>query len=474
MCALIGYLCLLLRKVGCLLVCGERLYLCVMEVRVKVSKKFAKLYDLPVDTSYVILMGGRGGGKTYEASKFISFSATLLDKRCQILRDEAVGIKESIMNEILLRFDTANRDGVFDKSFSRLGNGIKNTKTGEMAVFSKGFRASSLEKKANMKSVSNIDIAVIEEAEDLRDEDKFNTFSDSIRKEGSVIIIILNTPDIHHWIVKRFFDAIPLSVDDEPDLLGEDLDGYFKLVPKGTAGVVCMQSNYTDNEFLPHKTKIQYEAYGDPASSMYNLHHYLTNIKGYSTTGLKGQIFKNYDMISLEEYNLIDSLEVFGVDFGTASPAGVVAVKIIGNDLYVRELNYEPCDLISLGKKLNDLGIGSHDLIVADCAEPTTILELRMGLEKYFSAEDRERYPAASYGFGNIRPSPDKSINSGISKMLGMRIHVVKGSDNLVKEFTMYVWATDRDGKSLDKPVDAYNHLCDPLRYITRVHGIWF
>lgn len=55
-----------------------------------------------------------------------------------------------------------------------------------------------------MKSVSNIDIAVIEEAEDLRDEDKFNTFSDSIRKEGSVIIIILNTPDVHHWIVKRF------------------------------------------------------------------------------------------------------------------------------------------------------------------------------------------------------------------------------------------------------------------------------
>lgn len=60
MCALIGYLCLLLRKVGCLLVCGERLYLCVMEVRVKRASKFAKLYDLPIDTSVVVLMGGRG------------------------------------------------------------------------------------------------------------------------------------------------------------------------------------------------------------------------------------------------------------------------------------------------------------------------------------------------------------------------------------------------------------------------------
>ena len=138
-----------------------------MDVIVKRTPKFAPLYELAEDTEIVVCIGGRGGGKTYEVSKFIAYSAAIKGKRCQVLRDEKEGIKESILNEVLLRWDTANKQSVLDKQFSRLENGIKNNKTGEMAVFTKGFRASTLDKKANMKSVSNVDIACIEEGEDI-------------------------------------------------------------------------------------------------------------------------------------------------------------------------------------------------------------------------------------------------------------------------------------------------------------------
>jgi PBSX family phage terminase large subunit len=361
---------------------------------------------------------------------------------------------------------------VLDKQFSRLENGIKNNKTGEMAVFTKGFRASTLDKKANMKSVSNVDIACIEEGEDIRDEDKFNTFSDSIRKRGSYIIFIMNTPDIYHWIVRRYFNAIPITEEDEPQLTDTERSGYFKLMPKDVHGLVTIQCNYKDNTFLPDKTVRQYEAYGDPDSHLYNLHHYLTSIKGYSTTGLKGQIFKNYDIITPEEFLELDYAECYGQDFGTASPAATVWMKVKGDHVYLKELNYEPLALVELGKKLDEIGMLEDTLIVADCAEPDTIRELRFGISKYLSEEDRERYPNASLGFRNMRPAPNKSIKGGIDKLLSMKIHVTSDSPNLIAEFSQYVWAVDKDGKPSGKPIDAHNHCFVGSTLITTPYGM--
>lgn len=445
-----------------------------MEVIVKRTEKFSVLYDLPVDTEFVCCIGGRGGGKTYEVSKFVAFSVAVKGKRCQVLRDEKEGIKESILNEVLLRWDSANKQNVLDRQFSRLENGIKNNKTGEMAVFTKGFRASTLDKKANMKAVSNVDIAVIEEGEDIRDEDKFNTFSDSIRKEGSYIIFIMNTPDIYHWVVRRYFHAVPITVDDEPLLSDSERSGYFKLVPRDVRGFVAVQCNYSDNTFLPEKTVRQYEAYGDPDSHLYNLHHYLTSIKGYSTTGLKGQIFKNYDIIKPEEFMSLDCAECYGLDFGTTSPAGVIWVKIHGDHVYLKELNYEGLALVPLAKKLNDLGFTDETLIIADCAEPHTIRHLREGVARYLDEGDCERYPYAALGFRNILPSPEKGIAAGIEKLLSMKIHITSDSPNMIAEASQYVWAVDKDGKPSGKPIDNHNHLWDPVRYVIQVHGRLF
>src|SRR5687767_2962709 len=141
--------------------------------KVKVSEKFKILYDLPQGTNTVILIGGRGGMKTYEASKWIAFQAAIKKERCAILRDERSLIRESILNEVLLRYDTANRDGALDVSCQKLETGIKDRRTGEMIVFTKGFRASTRDKKANLKSLSNVKYAIVEELEDITDVDSF-------------------------------------------------------------------------------------------------------------------------------------------------------------------------------------------------------------------------------------------------------------------------------------------------------------
>jgi phage terminase large subunit len=286
----------------------------------------------------------------------------------------------------------------------------------------------------------------------------------------------LNTPDIHHFLIKKYFNCVPVTVEDEPNFTAKELEGYFKLIPKDIPGFVCIQTNFRDNPHLPERIVRQYEAHGerDPETGVVNsLHYYLNQIQGYCTTGLKGQIFKNYDIISLDDYLALPYHEIYGVDFGTASPAGIVSVKIHKNEVWVRELNYEPVDLISMGKKLDRLGIGRNDLVICDIAGEHFIRELRGGLKRLFSDEERLLYPQASNGFRNLVGSPDKRIESGIEKLLSMKIHVTSDSLNLQKELMMYVWDTDRDGKALDKPVKAYDHLLDPLRYIVVGHRAW-
>ena len=42
---------------------------------------------------------------------------------------------------------------------------------------------------------------------------------------------------------------------------------------------------------------------------------------------------------------------------------------------------------------------------------------------------------------------------------------VTERSTNIINEFRNYVWATDKTGAKLNKPIDAYNHAIDAVRY---------
>jgi hypothetical protein len=425
--------------------------------------------------------------KTYEVSKFAAYACTLGGKRIQILRDEETRIKDSILSEILTHYDKANisSGGYLDRYFNRLENGIKVRSNGDSVLFTKGFRQSSLEKSAGMKGVANVDVAIIEEGEDVRDKFLFNSYKDSLRKANELgqltnyVIFIMNPPDVNHFIVRDYYDLIPVQATDHPECVPKDVDGYFKLQPKNVKGVKYFFTTYKDNPHLPSVTVESYQNYGRAVidgkpNALYDPHYYLNQICGYCTTGRKGQYFKRYSMISNEEYNALPFTEVYGLDFGTRSPAGLISVKAHRDNIYVKELNYEGLPVKQLGMLMDRLGLTAESLIVADCAEPDTIKTLRYGQAHTMSEEEIQRHMVCAYGFANIRESPDKRIEAGISRLLGMNIHVVSGSDNLVMEFANYCEAVDRNGLGTGKPIDAYNHLIDPLRYVSAVIGKWF
>lgn len=431
-------------------------------VEVDALDQFKILYDLPAGTHLVGLIGGRGGAKSYEVSKFIAYSATVQEKRCVLLRDEQVQVKESILNEVLSRYDTANEEGVLDQLYERLEKGIKSRETNEMLVFTKGFRASSNQKQANLKSVANVDIAVVEEGEDIRDETKFNVFADSIRKPGSIIIVIMNTPDIQHWFIKRYFNLEPV--------LNErgEASGYYKITPKKIKGFVCIQTSFEDNPHLPEHIVHNYRSYGDPNSHLYNLHYYMTAILGYASSGRQGQILTKAKSIKLEEYLALPYKEYYGQDFGTASPAGFIGVKVHRNIVWARQINYLPKNTLALGKMYCELDLTLSDEIVADSADKNACDKLQDGWSGHeLSDEDFSKYPGLALGFNIIRARKGQdSVKFSLDLLDQCVLYVVEESTDFWNEIYNYVWARDKNGNLTDEPIDDYNHLIDPLRYV--------
>lgn len=160
---------------------------------------------------------------------------------------------------------------------------------------------------------------------------------------------------------------------------------------------------------------------------------------------LQGVILQNW--IFCDSIPMDAKLIAHGLDFGfTNDPTGCLGVWIHGGELWLDELIYEPgLTNPDIHKKL------SHIIteIVADSAEPKSIEELkRMGL----------------YVTG-AKKGPD-SIKNGLDILQRYRMNVTRNSTNLIKELRTYSWNTDRSGKPLNEPIDAYNHLIDPLRYV--------
>lgn len=136
----------------------------------------------------------------------------------------------------------------------------------------------------------------------------------------------------------------------------------------------------------------------------------------------------------------------YGQDFGYNVASALVKIEHYEGKVYCEEMLYETklttADLI---ERYKSLGIGRHQEIFCDAAEPKTIEELCR----------------AGY---NAKPA-DKDVTEGIRKVKGMPVFIVDSSTNLVKEIKNYKWKIDKNSRVLDEPVKFNDHACDALRY---------
>ena len=161
---------------------------------------------------------------------------------------------------------------------------------------------------------------------------------------------------------------------------------------------------------------------------------------------LEGVVFESWKEVETipKEAKLLG----YGMDFGyTNDPTTLTAIYEMNQEYYWDELIYETgmlnSDIVRRCKQLEVKGV-----IIADSAEPKTIQELKNAGLKIQPAEKGA-----------------DSIKHGIHKMQEKQINVTRRSANIKMELQKYKWATDKDGKSLNVPVDSNNHSLDGIRY---------
>lgn len=207
--------------------------------------------------------------------------------------------------------------------------------------------------------------------------------------------------------------------------------------------VEVIVSTYKDNTFLPKSLidEIEYLEKTDPE---------FWKVYGLGQYGKKyGLIFNDFQVVA--EIPKDAKLIGYGADFGfTNDPSTLVAVYKQDGGLILHELLYQRgLTNQDLSERYKAIGIAEGVEIVADSAEPKSIEELyRLGW--------------------NVHPAEKgaDSIKNSIDILKRYKLTVTSSSSNLLKELRSYKWAEDKEGNSLNKPVDYMNHAIDAVRYL--------
>jgi len=265
------------------------------------NKKYNPLFKS--DARYYIITGGRGSGKSFAVTAFLTLLTMTKGIRILFTRFTMVSAHLSIIPEFLEKIGLLG----FDDIFSINKTEVLNTSNQSDILF-RGIKTSAGNQTASLKSLQGISCWVLDEAEELIDEDIFDTIDLSIREKDKQnrIILILNPVTKEHWIYKRFFED-------------KGVEAGFN----GLRDNVCyIHSTYLDNKenlsqsFLERIKTIKHN----------NFKKYTHKIMGGWLDRADGVVFTNW---SIGEFNPNDLQVSCGLDFGfSVDPDSLTSIAI--------------------------------------------------------------------------------------------------------------------------------------------------
>ncbi|WP_082234981.1 PBSX family phage terminase large subunit [Halobacillus massiliensis] len=271
----------------------------------------------------------------------------------------------------------------------------------------------------------------LEEAYQVETEDKFRTVVESIRGRYDApdffkqITVTFNPWSERHWLKKVFFDEGTKEKD-----------------------TFATTTTFRVNEWLDDVDRQRY-------LDLYRTNPRRARIVADGEWGVaEGLVFENFEVREFDIQQKIKQIQetAHGMDFGfTNDPTTEVSsvVDLENKELWIYDEHYEKA---MLTKEIYEM-LQKKELLKApitgDSAEKRLIQELiNMGVR---------RMRASVKGSG--------SINQGILFIQGFKIYIHPRCEHTIEEFNTYTFDQDKEGKWLNTPIDANNHIIDALRY---------
>jgi len=252
------------------------------------------------------------------------------------------------------------------------------------------------------------DLLFVNEANEINFED----WQQLIFRTNDRIIIDYNPSDEFHWI----YDKV---------LTRDDVEFY--------------QTTYKDNPFISEEIIQEIERLKDTDENYWRVY-------GLGERGQSRSLVFTFQ--TTKDIPTEAKLIARGLDFGFSNDStALVETYILDQNMYVNELIYRTgMTNQDIGNEFARLKLDRRDEVFCDSAEPKSIEEIhRMGW--------------------NVKPTYKGSINIGIDMIRRYKLNVTEGSLNIIKELRNYKYIEDKNGQLTNKPIDAFNHAIDALRY---------
>jgi phage terminase large subunit len=430
------------------------------------------------DTRFIVLMGGRGSGKSYYACQHMLRKVVSLPKRkVAVFRK----IADSCRNSVFVRFQSEIARWGLTPLFKINHSSMEMTyrPNGNKIIF---LGMKDEKDRLKLKSIDGITDAWAEEASEFLEMDIWdidfivrgivdtqapNDASTCSVESGDLPwhemqFLLTFNPFYGSWLKAAYFDDAGDPRDDIDD-------------------VHVMVTTIDDNPWASDKDKQRLDVLKGKDKELYERYRHA------KWTRLTGLI---YDPPIMEtDYPERFDYKLGGIDWGFNDPLVFLEIGIKDQEPYITEKIYQTGlttnDLIDMvdgeGRLvrqglLTDLGVpklfedgGPIDIQGVDNTQRPVNPEAYL-IYCYGAEPDRILTLQRGGWWAVAAPKGPGSIKAGIDFCKGLKIHSCAGNLNLNREFECYKWKSDTGGKSIDVPLDENDHTMDAMRYPLWAH----
>lgn len=381
------------------------------------------LYDY--SKRYNVYYGGRASGKTKFIMQKLLIKGLRERRTILLMRKQTTQLRDSVWKEMLQTISDFHLLDYFsiNKTEFRITCNINGTE----------FKCLGLDEPEKIKGFADISDVFMDEVTGFNKEDV------------ELIDGTLRSPKFK-LPLQMYFAFNPIS---KANFVYTYFGFDTGIVPSNT---FILKSTYLDNPFLGVNVAERYEALKQRDYQRWQIEALGDFVS------LDRLVFQN---VKVEEFNHADikGQLICGLDYGFVNDISAFVASLLDEEnkkLYVfktwgdtNKTNQELANIIKA------MGFGKS-VIIADCAEQKSIEEMR-----------RE-------GIIKIKPSVKgaDSIIHGIQKLQQYEIIVHPDCEGIITEFQNYAWQKDKQsGEYINKPIDAFNHYIDALRYSLQSAG---